>query len=40
MPPSGFNAPTPSDALGPDEDPYTGEEPSDMQTGSLNLDEA
>ena len=40
MPPSGFDVPNPSDELGPDEDPYTGEEPSDMQTGSLNLDEA
>ena len=40
MPPSGFDVPNPSDALGPDEDPYTGEEPEEMQTGSLNLDEA
>src|ERR1700744_4694569 len=40
LPPSGFDAPTPSDALAPDEDPYTGEEPEDMATGSLNLDEA
>ena len=40
MPPSGFDVPNPSEELGPDEDPYTGEEPADMQTGSLNLDEA
>ena len=26
--------------LGPDEDPYTGEEPDDLATGSINLDEA
>ena len=30
----------PSDMLGPDEDPYTGEEPEDMATGNLNLDQA
>ena len=40
MPPSGFDVPTPSDELGPDEDPYTGEEPEDLATGSPNLDEA
>jgi segregation and condensation protein B len=40
MPPSGFDVPNPSDALTPDEDPYTGEEPEDLMTGSLNLDEA
>lgn len=40
MPPSGFDVPTPSDELGPDEDPYTGEGPEEMATGSLNLDEA
>ena len=40
MPPSGFDAPSPSDALGPDEDPYTGEEPEDLATGNLNLDQA
>ena len=39
-PPSGFDVPNPSDALGPDEDPYTGEEPQDLLTGSVNLDEA
>src|SRR6195952_560048 len=40
MPPSGFDAPNPSDALGLDEDPYTGEEPEDLATGNVNLDEA
>ena len=40
MPPLGFDAPSPSDALGPDEDPYTGEEPDDLATGNLNLDQA
>jgi segregation and condensation protein B len=40
MPPSGFDAPNPSDLLGPDEDPYTGEEPEDLATGNLNLDQA
>ena len=40
MPPSGFDAPSPSDTLGPDEDPYTGEEPEDLATGNLNLDQA
>lgn len=40
MPPSGFDVPNPSEALGPDEDPYTGEEPEDLATGSPNLDEA
>lgn len=40
MPPSGFDVPNPSDALAPDEDPYTGEEPEDLATGSPNLDEA
>jgi segregation and condensation protein B len=40
MPPSGFDVPNPSDELGPDEDLYTGEEPQDLATGSLNLDEA
>src|SRR5215475_13382566 len=40
MPPSGFDVPNPSDELGPDEDPYTGEEPEDLATGSPNLDEA
>ena len=40
MPPSGFDVPNPSDALAPDEDPYTGEEPQDLLTGSAHLDEA
>jgi segregation and condensation protein B len=40
IPPSGFDVPNPSDERGPDEDPYTGEEPEDMATGSVNLDEA
>ena len=40
MPPSGFDVPNPSEALTADEDPYTGEEPEDLATGSLNLDEA
>src|SRR3954469_2622212 len=40
MPPSGFDVPNPSDALTADEDPYTGEEPEDLATGSVNLDEA
>jgi segregation and condensation protein B len=40
MPPSGFDVPSPTDQLTADEDPYTGEEPQDMATGSLNLDEA
>jgi segregation and condensation protein B len=42
MPPSGFDVPNPSDALGPDEDPYDPNEPAepDLLTGSANLDEA
>ena len=40
MPPSGFDVPSPTDQLGPDEDPYTGEEPDDMATGSIHLDQA
>ena len=40
IPPAGFDVPNPSDALAPDEDPYTGEEPQDLLTGSANLDEA
>ena len=39
IPPSGFDVPNPSDALGPDEDPYDPNEP-EMATGSVNLDEA
>jgi segregation and condensation protein B len=40
IPPAGFEVPNPSDALTSDEDPYTGEEPQDLLTGSINLDEA
>jgi segregation and condensation protein B len=40
IPPSGFDVPNPSDSLGPDEDPYDGEEAEDMATCSVNLDEA
>jgi segregation and condensation protein B len=40
VPPSGFDVPNPSDELGADEDPYTGEEQQDLLTGSANLDEA
>lgn len=40
IPPSGFDVPNPSETLGPDEDPYEGEEAPDLATGSLNLDEA
>lgn len=40
MPPSGFDVPNPTEELGPDEEPYTGEEPQDLATGSPNLDEA
>ena len=40
IPPSGFDVPNPSDELGADEDPYTGEEQQDLLTGSANLDEA
>jgi segregation and condensation protein B len=40
MPPSGFDVPNPSEELGPDEEPYLGEESEELATGSLNLDEA
>ena len=40
IPPSGFDVPNPTDSLGPDEDPYEGEEAQDLATGSVNLDEA
>jgi segregation and condensation protein B len=39
IPPSGFEVPNPSDALTADEDPYAGEEPEDLLTGSGSLDE-
>ena len=34
MPPSGFDVPSPSDQLGPDEEPFLGEEPGDLATGN------
>ncbi len=37
IPPSGFDVPSPSNQLGPDEDPYEGEEPGDLATGSADL---
>ncbi|MCP5410873.1 MAG: SMC-Scp complex subunit ScpB [Alphaproteobacteria bacterium] len=42
IPPAGFDVPNPSDALGPDEDPYDPNEPAepDLLTGAVNLDEA
>ena len=42
MPPSGFDIPNPSDALGADEDPYDPNEPAepDLLTGSVHLDQA
>jgi segregation and condensation protein B len=36
IPPSGFDVPNPTDELGPDEDPYEGEEPGDLLTGSAD----
>ncbi|MBU6297725.1 MAG: SMC-Scp complex subunit ScpB [Alphaproteobacteria bacterium] len=36
VPPSGFDVPTPSDELGPDEDPYDGEEAGDLATGAAD----
>lgn len=36
MPPSGFDVPSPTDQLGPDEDPYDGEEPDDLATGGAD----
>lgn len=36
LPPSGFDVPTPNDQLGPDEDPYTGEEEPDLATGGAD----
>ena len=36
IPPSGFDIPSPSDQLGPDEDPYEGEEPGDLATGAAD----
>jgi segregation and condensation protein B len=40
IPPSGFDVPSPNDGLGPDEDPYTGEEENDLATGGPDLDQA
>ncbi len=37
VPPSGFDVPNPSDQLGPDEDPYEGEEGDDLATGGPDL---
>ncbi|HEY2071405.1 MAG TPA: SMC-Scp complex subunit ScpB [Rhizomicrobium sp.] len=37
LPPSGFDVPNPSDALGPDEDPYDPDEPDDLATGDGEL---
>ena len=37
IPPSGFDVPNPSDELGPDEDPYTGEEEPDLLTGGPEI---
>jgi segregation and condensation protein B len=36
IPPAGFDVPKPTDGLSPDEDPYTGEEPDDLFTGSAD----
>lgn len=36
IPPSGFDIPTPSDQLGPDEDPYEGPEEGDLATGGAD----
>ncbi|HEX2591774.1 MAG TPA: SMC-Scp complex subunit ScpB [Rhizomicrobium sp.] len=36
VPPSGFDVPNPSDELGPEEDPYDGEEPGDLFTVSAD----
>ena len=37
IPPAGFDVPSPNDELGPDEDPYTGEEEADLATGGPEL---
>lgn len=36
LPPSGFDVPSPSDGLGPDEDPYEGEEEGELATGGAD----
>jgi segregation and condensation protein B len=39
IPPAGFEVPNPSDALGPDEDPYVeGEDDGELATGGPDLD--
>lgn len=40
MPPSGFDVPTPSDELGPDEDPYEPDAEADLATGSADPHDA
>lgn len=40
LPPSGMDIPSPSEALAADEDPYNGQEPDELATGSADLDEA
>ncbi len=37
LPPSGFDVPSPTDQLGPDEDPYTEDEPDDLATDDADL---
>jgi len=37
VPPSGFDVPSPSDELAPDEDPYDGEEEADLLTGGPEI---
>jgi segregation and condensation protein B len=36
LPPTGFDVPSPSDQLGPDEDPYEGEAEDDLATGGAD----
>jgi segregation and condensation protein B len=36
LPPSGFDVPSPSDQLGPEEDPYEGETEDDLATGGAD----
>lgn len=36
MPPAGLDIPSPSDQLGPDEDPYEGDEPAELATGGAD----
>lgn len=37
IPPAGFDVPNPTDELGPDEEPYSGEEEDDLATGGPEL---